>query len=280
VTLADTHNHEYVVSNVANKNGLETFTLQHGLLDLPDTPVSAKRIFVWGEATKRDLVRLGVPDDKIVVAGRPGLDDELRRYAGDGGRIRGQFCETHGLDPRKLVVTYFATNWAPVENRGLFDCFADICDLDVAPAVKLKSNANPRDIQMYRAWLAESPRTAGVPLIVDETPWRCFQASDVIVTCHSTAGMEALAFETIPVVLEKYPYMDLEGMLPHYGDVVVVRDGAELRALVKRLIDDEQYATDLRMRCDRSYRKHFHNAADWDATRYIAETLKGVRDAR
>ncbi len=280
VTLSDTHNHEFVVSNVANKNRLQTCTLQHGLMDIPDTPISAKRIFVWGESTREILLRLGVSEDKIDVAGRPGLDDELRRHSADGPEIRAEFCRTYGLTPDRLMVTYFASNWGPEENRGLFDCFADICDLNVSPVVKLKSNAGEAMIQTYQAWLRERKSTARVPIVTAESPWQCFQVSDVVITCHSTVGMEALAFGVIVVLLEKYPYMDLAVMLPHYADAIIVNNGSELRTLVERLVSDRAYADALRKRSRERSRRHFANSIEWDASRHIAHEMRSACDAR
>lgn len=279
LSLSDTHSHEYVITKVAQQQGIPTFTLQHGLVDETTVPVACDVIFAWGESTRRELIDLGVPDERIVVAGRPGLDDDLRRAANESLAIRASFCAKYGLDAGCPVVCYFATNWGPAENRGLIECFSGICDLPISPVVKLKPNSTPADHKLYRRWLDELAGAVHVPIISDEPAANCYAACDVLITCHSAAGVEALPFGTIVILVDLYSYMDLEGTMPHYRDVVVVKSAQELRVIVRRIATEPPFLQALRERTVVASRKYFHNGADGDVGGFIARQIDAASKA-
>jgi hypothetical protein len=276
ITLCDSHNHEFVLAAVANAKGIKSATLQHGLVGRLHVPVVSRWIFAWGESSKLELVRLGVPEDKIVIAGRPGFDAALRAVAAEAGDPRSQLCDTYGIDSSQPVVSYFTTNLSPTLNRRLVDCFADAFSLALSGFVKLKSNASPRQIAEYREWLAARPETARIPVVTGESPWLCYAASDVVVTSHSTVGAEALAFGAVVVLLDLLPPERLRGMVPFYDDCIVVTSGAEFRDVMRRICEEPGYLDSLKATARQVSVRHLHHSADGDASKFIADFVRSA----
>jgi hypothetical protein len=274
LTLCDAHSNEYVLTKVARSRGIRTATLQHGLVDVSVTPVSSEYMFVWGDAARSELRALGVPDEQIVVVGRPGLDEVLRKSGAQREALRREFTGRYGVAVDKPIVMYFATNWGRDENRGLFSCFAACRDLPLTPVIKLKSNAIADDRKQYHSWLAEFGLPEKVPIITAEPLWDCLNVADVIVTCHSSAAVEALPFGTVVIVLDIYPHMELEATLPHYHDVIVVKSAEELKETLSRLTRDQQYYETARQRALNSSRRFLANSPHGDAAGRIAAYLR------
>lgn len=62
-----------IVFAVANALNIKSIVLQHGTLNPPIgyTPVNANEIWVWGEMTKAQLLKLGVSSNRIRITGNP-----------------------------------------------------------------------------------------------------------------------------------------------------------------------------------------------------------------
>lgn len=271
VTLCDLHNHEFAVTSVANELGIHTYTLQHGMA--PDAPVISERIFVWGEVSRRELMKLGVAESKIVISGRLQLDNIVNSYLPRKNEVRAAFVEEYGFDPKKPIVVYFATNWGERENRGLFKCFSSILDQDVSILVKLRPNFGEVQRIQYQRWLQEWGARR-VPIVIEEDIYRIFTACDLLVTCHSGAAVEAMPFETVSVILDIFPEMNLSRLLPHYQDCVVVHSSQELDAFVDRICADPEYLISLKRQSMAKAGEYYANQKGRSSTKLVSHEIR------
>lgn len=275
VVLSDVHAHEYTIVSIARLAGVRSATLQHGIVNHADTPVTADTICVWGASTRETLRALNVDDARMAVTGRPAFDEEVERLEGSREAVRGEWRRRYRL-PDGPIVAYFATNFGPEENQLLFDCFAASHASPVAHYVKLKRPPaiGPAVRQQYERWIAEKMPTRPVPIVTDEGLADCFAVADVVVTFHSSAGVEALAFGTIVVLLDLFPHINLRSLVYHYDDAVVVRSAEELRAFLDRLADPEFLAAQ-RARARRAGERHFARRTHRTAAQRIADIVLG-----
>ncbi len=274
VTLCDVHMHEHAVAFVANVYGIKTYTLQHGAMGEQYTPVISDKIFVWGEATKRQLVDFGVPEHKIILSGNVILDNKSKALMPARDEIRRKLAHKYGFARDRPIVAYFATNWGPEENKALFEAFSSLLDLELFPIIKLRPNFGESQRAEYNRWLERSGSRDRVPVLLDEEDvFELLAAIDVLVTCHSTAAVEALAFGTVSVVLDLFEYMNLPEVLAHYHDCVVIKSSEELRSFISSIIDNhEELERRKKVSLDRST-KHFKKSEDRSVSRLIADHI-------
>lgn len=88
--------YEAVLDQYFNKRMTTTYTLQHGLNFLYNNPpidvinyenMISDRYLCWGEATKDDFIRYGIPEEKLIVTGYPRKIKPLKPYI-VGNRIK------------------------------------------------------------------------------------------------------------------------------------------------------------------------------------------------
>jgi len=274
ITLCDAHMHEHAITEVANKKGIKTYTLQHGMVSEYWAPVVSDKIFVWGETAKKELIQLDVPEEKIVVSGRLLFDNKLRDCLSKDLEIRKAFAKKYNLDENKLIVAYFATNWGPEENRGLLETFASILDLDIAPFIKLRPNFGEKEREEHAEWLRQYRGRIDVPMVIEEDIYEIFTAIDVLITCHSGAAVEAMAFNTVSIILDLYDYMKLPDILPHYHDCIVVQSKEELRSSIIPLINNKQELKRRKEIGASNARKYFFIHPDASTSGFIADYIR------
>jgi hypothetical protein len=269
ITLNDVQSHECIITNVANMKGIPTFTLQHGMVDPMHVPVYSKRIFIWGETTKKELMNFNVPEKKIVISGRPGLDDLLRESIGKRHNLRKSFFKKQTNGTKKTVVTFIGGNWGPYEEKRLLECFLSICELDISANIKLKPTIDQKQVDKYRRWIDEFPVKKNISLLFDEDIFEIFAMTDVLVGFASSALVEALPFSVICVILDLFEYINLKTILPHYDDCQVVHNEHELRNLTSKIVSDPDYCAMLRNNSFFNAKKYFKNTEDEDASQFI-----------
>ncbi len=270
ITLNDTHSHEYIITNVANEIGIRTYTLQHGATCIAYVPVSSDKMFVWGDVNKREVIGLKVPEDKVIVSGKPGLDGDLRKYLGKEKLIKKEFAKKHCVDPNKYIVSFFPTRYAYKENLERFKCFASICQLDISPIIKLRSNSTGEDIELYRNWLKDFQIKKNVPIVVDEDLSEIFVATDILITTESSVGIEALPFSVIVVLLDIFDHINLKDWVLQYEDSLIAKSKEDFLSLIERVITERNYFLSVKNNSYLCYKKYFHNSTNWDASSFIA----------
>lgn len=273
VTLNDVQFHEYLITNVANQKGISTFTLQHGIVDALHTPVSSDRIFVWGDATKRELIKYKVIDHKVVVSGRPGLDNILREYANRSQNIKREFLEKYNEVRDRLIVTLIAGLRGPTEERELLRCFLSIRKQDVFLVVKLKSGAEVSQTKEYLGWISEFSKGDKVCVFINEDLYEILAVTDILATFASSVAVEALPFSVICILLDLFKNIDLRNSVPHYDDCQVVHNEREFQELIYRIMTDRHYFSLLKEESYKNSKKHFANSVETSASQFIHDYI-------
>lgn len=275
VTLCDAHPHEHAITGVATRKGISTYTNQHGMIGSLYAPVISNKIFVWGDVSKDELIRLGVDQEKIIVAGRVGLapvpqGTEIRQTT-----LRTQFSIRHKFDPTKLSIAYFATNWGGHENIELFKVFCSILSLPINILVRPRPGASNQQITEYRKWLLSvSEASVANVVISNEDPMQeVFYGVDAVVTCHSGCIVDAMPYSVIGVILDLFKYMDLRDTLPYYQDAIVCHDSASFFSIVQNLVKDNSFLTQQKRQAFHAYKKYFANPQDKPVERVIADYI-------
>ncbi|AEH44611.1 Ribosomal protein L35 [Thermodesulfatator indicus DSM 15286] len=76
VSSTDAHKISRMLFLLAQQEGIKTFVIQHGapIWEYAYVPVTANKIFVWGEESKNWFLERGTPSEKIIVTGCPRYD--------------------------------------------------------------------------------------------------------------------------------------------------------------------------------------------------------------
>ena len=75
VTLCDANLHEQVITRVANKKCVSTYTLQHGMINMLWFPIVSNYFFVWNKHTKEICnKKYGVNDSQMIITGNPFIE--------------------------------------------------------------------------------------------------------------------------------------------------------------------------------------------------------------
>jgi hypothetical protein len=275
VTVCDALMNEHIITSVAKKKGIKTYTLQHGMVGETFVPVVSDYIFVWGDISKNELIELGVPEKKVIVSGKPLLKRKVENCLSRKQEIRRNFTRKYNLNPLSPVVIYFATNWGDKENRGLIKTFSSIMNLEISTIIKLRPGHGEKEKSQYKEWLSEIVPGINPLFITEEDVFEIFTAVDLLVTSYSGAPVEALAFGTASVILDIYDYMELPKILPHYHDCLIVKDEKSLKQLISRLLDEGGYSETLEEKAKVSAIKYFGNIANTSsATELISQTIQ------
>jgi len=244
--------------------------MQHGILGVAHLPITSKTIFAWGESSKEQLISWGYAPERIMVLGRLKVSDEIENDFLDRSEVRTQFSKKYQMDPNKLIVGYFATDWDEDLNYELFKFFSTTLTNDIQVYVKIRPHRDHS--RYYEKWLAELAPNKRVPIITDMEVREFFCASDVIVTDISSAGAEALLFDNASVLLDIYDFMKLSN-LPHYKDCVVARNSQDLNSFFKRIIDQPDYLASLKKEGLVNARRHFMRHSQGSPARFIADHI-------
>lgn len=274
VTLCDAHPHEAAISKAATGKGIPAFTLQHGITGVMHTPVHSDRIFVWGETTKQDLLRLGVPEEKIVISGRPLLDEAAAKCTAMAPSLRASFRTRHPrADSSGPVVTYIAGNIDEGGERTLFTAFSASWSLGILPVVRLKPTIDKAHEQRFRDWINDLGGASEVYVSTTDDLYELLAVSDVVIGFHSSVVVEALAFGCIPVLLDALPEYDLRAINSHYEDCLIAHDAEGLCGLIRRMTEDANYFQQLKDVYAETGGRYFGGEPGVPATRFIRDYI-------
>lgn len=274
LTLSDVHPFETAVTKAAGEKGIPNFTLQHGVPEVMFTPVHSDRIFVWGEKSRQDLLRLGVPPEKIVISGCPLLDEAAAKCKASAPSLRASFRARHprGNSSGRLV-TYIATNLGNREERALLAAFAATWNLGILPVVRLKPTHDQKQVQEFRDWISELGGASEVQVSMTDDLYELLTVSDVVVGSQSSVVVESLAFGCIPVLLDILPEYDLRLINPHYGECLIARDADALKRMISRMTEDPAYFKQLQEAYAAIAGRYFGGQPGVPATRFIRDYI-------
>lgn len=227
---------------LARHHGATSFVVQHGApcCQFGFAPLSADRFLAWGQSSADQLMRWAVPEERIDVVGSP-QHDRLHRECASCGKSR------HPQAKRKPRILLLATvpprderpdaAWLHMTRRAYADMLraavATIAEISGARLiVKLHPRA-PHDpilekiLAEHRSLKARQVRKASLE--------RCLRNIDCVVSCGSSAGIDATLAGRPVVQLLPAGSGDV---LPHdqWGLAGTARSAVELKALLGQVL--------------------------------------------
>lgn len=230
---------------VARQHGATSFVVQHGApcCQFGFAPLAADRILAWGQSSADQLVRWAVPEERIDVVGSPQHDRLYQTFVGRKGGPALKVAPSK-RKPRILLLATVPPRderpdaaWLHMTRRAYADMMrAAVATIAEIPRARLIVKLHPRaphDPILEQA-LADH-RGLKARLVRKASLERCLRDIDCVVSCGSSAGIDA-TLAGLPVV-QLLPAGSGE-VLPHdqWGLAGTARSAAELKVLVGQVL--------------------------------------------
>lgn len=181
---------DYALFNTANKLNVPTYLLQHGIIGISHIPFTAKKIIVYGELNKEELIRKGVDSKRIILGGMPASDIVFNNK-------REVFKATSIRRILILSDTQGALLYPSVYSEYLKVLKALVCNNpEITFSIKLHPAENC-NAYVENSFLA----VPNFSILPKETSLSdSFSVADIALTIWSTAGIDAMLYG-IPLIV-------------------------------------------------------------------------------
>lgn len=197
---------------VARQYNVKTFVELHGALGARHglIPLTADKIFVWGQAQKNRLIRWGCPADRIIVSGcsRYGYYQKL-----DASGVKMNVARRAGLDPkRKIVLIAFApiSRWHAWYERRMWRVIGETLAVvkqhveESQAQFIIKLHPADENERFYRDWVASNHLEGHVVVIKKYDPMLLAKAADFLIVYGSTYAVDGFALGKPVICLEDF----------------------------------------------------------------------------
>lgn len=251
----------------AKRCGVKVITFQHGMINsyYGYLPLLADHILVWGKRSAERLVRYGVSERRIHVAGCPAISELQHNES--------SLLPEHNSSPAKWQLM-FATNSWPIDQRlAYLEGVLTLADLKNNIEIAIRTHP-AEDVDFYRSRLQgsgiaiDSGSTVAAHVALEST---------CIVICRDTGlGLEAMRYG-IPVIVLNYAGPGLKGSLDwiNAGAAVAVTSRRALRKEVACLVDDQAYYQQ-RQNAARAYCRDVLSYAGNESAKKAAEAITTI----
>ncbi len=248
---------------VARDLGIPSITLQHGILppspgDALHIPAWSDHVAVWGQRSRAWFMEAGIQADRIAVTGCPRFDT----YA----HLRGE--DKAPPDPEDAQVTLLLNPSSPSLRAAMLHEFAGAVQ-DTTWRLVLRLHPAEDMEQLRGVWRAIAPQDtrARATLSQQEPLVGILQASDVVVTYDSTAGLEAMLLGK-PVVVYGSHLFPTPSRYPTWDDAPLLTRPETLKERLQDLLLDPALRSKVVAIQDRFVVKESRNA-DGGATQRL-----------
>ncbi len=233
-----------LILDAAKWNKIHTLAVQHGTLHrlhpayrftandmrnqaFPDT------FLAWGPSWKDFLVNTGnIPERRIGIIGQP-RTDYLYEIRNNNLNIRGDLTKGKGEIDQIIMFASQPQRDEMLRKQAAADVFLAVKDL---PGTMLVLKMHPRELdEAYYREIAKEMGCANYIIENDTDLYVLINSVDVVITCFSTVGTEALYFEK-PVVILDHLKQDLLGLCGA-GVAVQASTATELKAVLQDIAD-------------------------------------------
>jgi len=240
-----------------NKN-VRTLLIQTGLYSDDDSykfPIFAEKMAVEGEAVKKILVSIGHSSDKFLVTGQPAYELLLTKYK---YIKRSELFEKYGLDSSKKIVLYASQNIEEEMTSSRVSLSKDsyLKHRDEIYAIYKAFSGNSKvclvvkphpkeDESLHFEVFQSLENNQNIKIVSKKSDiYELISICDLLITRHSTAGLEALAFGK-PIMIvnllntpDVFPYVQ-------YGAAIGVNNKDDIYPVAYRILYD--YETRLQL---------------------------------
>ena len=222
----------------ANKMGIKTFTMMHGMVnEYGYTPILADKVFCWGQQHRDQLLEKDVSTDKIVITGN-------HRFMQNKFDNLDEIKFKAELDKNKPLVVLASSNITKAHKKQLARnyCLAFNDSPDITAMVRLHPNEKPADFEEEIRDYPGIKFSESKELTTDEI----IAITDIFVIHNSGLGNDALMQNKIVVVFDCLPLELMNGLVIHQkATMPLVKRPEELRNIVDRILINKNYKSDL-----------------------------------
>ena len=186
-----------IIGHLSNKYGIPYITMQEGDYHEDRLSFSAHNEYstvnlLWGEATKKMLVKHKCPADKIVLVGNTHLDNAKKIYS-DLTKIKQIKRELNIPDGKKILLFLVDLEWGGVMDGWVWETFLKGLSEDIVVIFKWHPNVARGTYLKIEKNIKESAPFAIVLYTYD--PYALLSIADYCVTLgKTTLALEAIAF--------------------------------------------------------------------------------------
>lgn len=247
---------EHQIFSLANSMSIPAAVIQHGVINEYWWPFIARYDFLWGELFKKQLLKMGADENRLVVTGMPASDHLFSK------------SETTVKEPGKITCLVLSQTTAqffkPISVlyrkifRGLIQRFPNI-DF----TVKLHPIENESFYSETNLKVNILPKETKVVDAINNATICC--------TLYSTAGLEAMIMKKPLIVLSLSDVIAEFAWWPEYGGGMAVKNLEEATVAMENLISSQPFMDDLVSKQSVFIEKCFHNRGN--ASRKIVDTI-------
>jgi len=226
---------------MARRVGTKSFVVQHGapVARFGFAPLAADGIFAWGQSSRDQFHRWGIPEDRIHITGSPShdaLQQSIRPHRRrPGRRLRILLLAT--VPPRDARPDVIEMNMTSRAYQEMIEAaFAGVASLPGATLV-VKPHPRAKDDPIVAAAIARHPDLKVQQIQGGRLAGR-LRNVDCVLSCLSSAGIEA-TLAAVPVI-QLVP-RGAGRILPHaeWGLFGSATDAAKVSELIRRAVSGE-----------------------------------------
>jgi len=220
-----------ITVHIAKQKNIKTLCIQHGAMGDASgfTPVFVDKVTVWGDSSKKQLINKNTSKEKIVITGAPQFDDlALRNIPLNKNDIK-----KLGINPNKKLI--FLTT-QPVSDMK--DIATGVCKaVKSIPRTQLVMKLHPSEYSMniYK----KIAKKEGVNAIITKKYlYPLLNACDLLITHHSTTGMEAMILDKSVITINLTGKPDI---MPYAesGAAIGVYKPEDIKPAIKSVLEDK-----------------------------------------
>jgi len=222
---------------VAKQRRIKTLCIQHGVIGdiLGFTPVSVDKITVWGNSSRRALIKKTVPKEKIIITGASKFDN-IGKF---NEEITKNIAREIGLDLSKKYVLFTTQNIPLIEETVKHLCIAvkSISGLQLV----IKTHPAEYSIKNYQQIIKKS----GVKgIVTSKYLYYLIEGCSAMITVASTTGLEALIMEKPLITLNFFGKTD---PMPYAesGSAIGVYKSEGIAPAIKSILEDQNVRKEL-----------------------------------
>jgi len=222
-----------IAVHVAKQKSIKTLCIQHGAIGNDPgsfVPVSADKVAVWGDSSKRILVNEGTLKEKIVITGAPQFDN-IRKL---NVKITEDIAREIGLNISKKYILFTTQNYPYMEEtvRQVCKAVKSIPDLQFV----IKTHPAEYSTKNYEKIIKKSDVKG---ILTKKYLYPLIKGCSAMITVSSTTGLETLIIGKPLITINLSGKPDTMPYAKSRAAIGVYKSGDILPA-IKSVLEDEK----------------------------------------
>lgn len=267
VSTSDFYPFEHQIFKKANNFSINTFLIQHGLIDYFWHPFTSRYLILWGDSFFKDMVKLNCDIKRILILGMPASDHLFQNKNTPFKNINKPFLNilflnnTNGRLGKTVSYNYASFLNKICHHTGNYNFI-----------VKLHPNEN---LEFYEKLNPETRRRLKI-LPKYTSLFDALNASDVVSTIFSTAGLEGMIKGLPLIILDIDKKVKEHCWWPKFGGGVYCDDYKSFINVLNNFHDKPNYREYILNKQNKFLHNNFINQGR--ASKVIINHLKDLSD--